>query len=110
MISKKESQSCALWLALVLVEPRFLKKVNYCLYYIIGHTKNAWDYWFSSAMKKIYRKSDTLIFDQHTHQRICFHAVNKEFFKNYLQFENWFYKIITNGEVFLGHIFSVDTG
>ena len=101
-------------MSLLLVECGYFEKVT-MLFYIVGHTKNCCDRWFST-MKLLYRKMDIWTFDMlclylKTHELI---QINKfgdnwfEHFYDFFEFENRFYKPITAGMTRPGHIFTVE--
>ena len=113
----QNKNNTVLRLTTYLTECGYFNKVN-CIFYIVGHTKNACDRWFNS-LKADYRLSDIWSMEQlfkalATNPRIKIirqwssYPPNPAFigFKGWTKFMALFYQLITGGKCLSGQIFT----
>ena len=98
-------------LATWLVEAEYFEKVNF-IFYIVGHTKNACDRWFS-ILKQKYRRRNIYSFDDldgslKTHSYITVTAATEDDFFDYDKFWDTIYKRLQDGTTHKTHIFSAE--
>ena len=109
--SGQNKNNFVLRLAVFLVDAGYFRKVNF-VFYVVGHTKNACDRWFS-ILKRQYRRSNVFTFKQllkvlNTNEKITVKEVRSEHFKEYGKFLQRFYKKFESGTIKPNHVFSVD--
>ena len=105
----QNKNNTVLRLAAMLSECGYFYKVN-CIFYIVGHTKNACDRWFNT-LKRLYRTSDIwtmgmLMKQLETNERITISSISVGDFKYYGRFLSLYYYAIAGGKCLSGHIFT----